>query len=115
MYYLTIKLVIKMNKEQLNKFKDFCYSFANRYKDCVCKDTPEHWLHTMSKFKYWRLLDELEFKYNIIVKESNKEYLKIYEGIFVEVLSKYIDEYKKIQSEKDKKAAKNKNVKRKKD
>lgn len=104
-----------LNKQQEEKFKEFCYSFADRFKYCVCKDTPEHWLHTMSKFKYWRLLDELEFKYNIIIKESNKEYLKIYEEIFVEVLSKKVEEYKEDQSKKDKIAAKNKNVKRKRD
>lgn len=104
-----------MNKKDRDIFINYCEEYATRYKLCVCSYTSEKYLHTMAKFKLWRIQEELEDKYNIKFKISNKEMYDLYEKIFVDTLNKFIDEYKKIQSEKDKKAAKNKNVKRKKD
>ena len=45
-----------MKKEELKIFEDYCRSYANRFLDCVCANTEEKWLHTFSKFRYWRLL-----------------------------------------------------------
>ena len=45
-----------MKKEELKIFEEFCHSYANRFIDCVCANTEEKWLHTFSKFRYWRLL-----------------------------------------------------------
>ena len=56
---------------------------------------------------------ELEDKYNIPIKENDIKRYKIYEDIFLEVLNKRIDECKKIKSDEERKAAKNKQVKRK--
>ena len=40
--------VLIMKKEELKVFEDFCYSYANRFLDTVCANTPENWL---SKFE----------------------------------------------------------------
>lgn len=45
-----------MKKEELKIFKDYCNSYSNRFLDCVCSTTEEKWLHTFSRFRYWRLL-----------------------------------------------------------
>lgn len=104
-----------MTEEQMEIFKKYCYSYANRFLLTVCANTGDGWLPKMCQFKWWRVCTEMEDKFNIKIKEGNQKYYKIYESIMLEVLNKRIDECKKIQSEKDKKAAKNKNVKRKKD
>ena len=83
-----------MKKEELKIFEEFCHSYANRFLDCVCANTEEKWLHTFSKFRYWRLVDELEDKKNIIIKNTDVEAYKMYEGIMIEVLSKKIEEDK---------------------
>ena len=101
-----------MKKEELKIFEEFCYSYANRFLPCVCANTEEKWLHTFSKFRYWRLVDELEDKKNIVVKNTDVEAYKIYEDIMIEVLSKKIEEDKiaankkargKAKAEKEKK------------
>lgn len=101
-----------MNKEEkLKIFKQQSYEYAHRFIYCVCADTPESWLHKMSGFKYWRLLDELEFKHNISIKESNREYFQIYEDIFVNVLSNRIEECKIERRDKQKQERKKKKEK----
>ena len=95
-----------MKKEELKIFEDFCYSYANRFLDTVCANTEEKWLHTFSKFRYWRLVDELEDKKNIVVKNIDVEAYKIYEDIMIEVLSKKIEEDKVIAHKKAREKAK---------
>ena len=83
-----------MNKEELKIFKEFCHSYANRFLDTVCANTEEKWLHTFSKFRYWRLVDELEDKKNITVKNTDTKAYKIYKEIMVDTLKKKIEEDK---------------------
>ena len=102
-----------MNKEELKVFKEYCYSYANRFVDCVCANTEEKWLHTFSRNRWWRCQMELEEKKDIIIKNTDENSYKIYEEIMVEVLKKKIEEDKinvrkkakeKAKREKEKKA-----------
>ena len=95
-----------MNKEELKIFEEFCHSYAKRFLDTVCANTEEKWLHTFSKFRYWRLVDELEDKKNIIIKNTDTTAYKIYEEIMIEVLSKKIEEDKVAASKKAREKAK---------
>ena len=95
-----------MKKEELKIFKEFCNSYANRFVDCVCANTEEKWLHTFSKFRYWRLVDELEEKKNIIIKNTNADAYKIYEEIMVDTLKKKIENDKVIANKKAREKAK---------
>lgn len=104
-----------MNKEQEDIFINYCKEYAGRYKLCVCATTTEKYLHTMAKFKLWRIQEELEDKYKIKFKTTDKEMYELYESTFIKVLSNRIEECKQEQSKKDKVAAKTKNIKRKKD
>ena len=101
-----------MKKEELKIFKEFCNSYANRFIDCVCANTEEKYLHTFTKFRYWRIVDELEDKKDIRIKNTDVETYKIYEGIMIEVLKKKIEEDKvndrKKAKEKEKKAKEDK-------
>ena len=103
-----------MKKEELKIFEEFCYSYANRFVDCVCSTTEEKWLHTFSKFRYWRLVDELEDKKNITVKNTDTKAYKIYEEIMVETLKKKIEEDKVIANKKAREKAKAEKEKKKK-
>lgn len=104
-----------MNKEQEDIFKNYCYNYANRFIYTVCATTGEGWLPKMCQFKWWRVCMEMEDKYNIKIKNADIKSYKLYESIMLEVLNKRIEECKQEQSKKDKEAAKNKQVKRKKD
>ena len=95
-----------MNKEELKIFKEFCHSYANRFLDTVCANTEEKWLHTFSKFRYWRLVDELEDKKNIVIKNTDTKAYKIYEEIMVDTLKKKIEEDKVAASKKAREKAK---------
>ena len=95
-----------MKKEELKVFKEYCYSYANRFVDCVCATTSEKYLHTFAKFRYWRVVDELEDKKNIVIKNTDTKAYKIYEDIMIEVLSKKIEEDKVIANKKAKEKAK---------
>ena len=103
-----------MKKEELKIFKEFCNSYANRFLDCVCANTEEKWLHTFSKFRYWRLVDELEDKKNITVKNTDTKAYKIYEEIMVDTLKKKIEEDKVIANKKAREKAKAEKEKKKK-
>ena len=95
-----------MKKEELKIFEDYCRSYANRFLDCVCANTEEKWLHTFSKFRYWRLVDELEDKKNITVKNTDTKAYKIYEEIMVDTLKKKIENDKIADSKKAREKAK---------
>ena len=95
-----------MKKEELKIFEDYCNSYANRFLDCVCSNTEEKWLHTFSKFRYWRLVDELEDKKNITVKNTDTKAYKIYEEIMVDTLKKKIENDKIAASKKAREKAK---------
>ena len=95
-----------MKKEELKIFEEFCYSYANRFLPCVCANTEEKWLHTFSKFRYWRLVDELEDKKNITVKNTDTKAYKIYEEIMVDTLKKKIEEDKVAVNKKAREKAK---------
>ena len=95
-----------MNKEELKIFEEFCQSYAKRFLDCVCANTEEKWLHTFSKFRYWRLVDELEDKKNIVIKNTDTKAYKIYEEIMVDTLKKKIEEDKVIANKKAREKAK---------
>ena len=103
-----------MKKEELKIFEDYCSSYANRFLPCVCANTEEKYLHTFAKFRYWRIIDELEDKKNIIIKNTDVESDKIYEGIMIEVLSKKIEEDKVIANKKAREKAKAEKEKKKK-
>ena len=103
-----------MNKEELKIFEEFCYSYANRFLPCVCANTEEKYLHTFAKFRAWRCFDELEDKKNIIIKNTDTDAYKIYEGIMIEVLSKKIEEDKIAASKKAREKAKAEKEKKKK-
>ena len=95
-----------MNKEEVKIFKEFCYSYVNRFLPCVCANTEEKYLHTFAKFRAWRCFDELEDKKDIIIKNTDVEAYKIYEDIMVEVLSKKIENDKVVANKKAKEKAK---------
>ena len=103
-----------MKKEELKIFEEFCYSYANRFLPCVCANTEEKYLHTFAKFRYWRIVDELEDKKNIVIKNVDVEAYKIYEGIMIEVLSKKIEEDKVTANKKAKEKAKEEKERKKK-
>ena len=103
-----------MNKEELKIFEEFCHSYAKRFLDTVCANTEEKWLHTFSKFRYWRLVDELEDKKNIIIKNTDTKAYKIYEEIMVDTLKKKIEEDKVIANKKAREKAKAEKEKKKK-
>lgn len=104
-----------MTKEQEEIFIKACYDFSLRYKSCFCKDTGEKYPKTFAKFRYWRFVDELEFRNNIKIKPTDVKTYDTYEKIMVQEINKFIDECKQQQSKKDKENAKNKQIKRKKD
>ena len=91
-----------MKKEELKIFEEFCYSYANRFLPCVCANTEEKYLHTFAKFRYWRLVDELEDKKNIVIKNTDMEAYKMYEEIMVDTLKKKIENDKVIANKKAK-------------
>ena len=95
-----------MKKEELKIFEEFCHSYAKRFVDCVCANTEEKWLHTFSRNRWWRCQMELEEKKDIIIKNTDENSYKIYEGIMVEVLKKKIENDKIIDREKAKEKAK---------
>ena len=95
-----------MKKEELKVFKDYCYSYANRFIDCVCANTEEKWLHTFSRNRWWRCQMELEEKKDIIIKNTDENSYKIYEEIMVDILKKKIEEDKVVANKKAKEKAK---------
>ena len=95
-----------MKKEELKVFEEFCNLYANRFLDCVCANTEEKWLHTFSKFRYWRLVDELEDKKNITVKNTDIKAYHTYEEIMVDTLKKKIENDKIAASKKAREKAK---------
>ena len=95
-----------MKKEELKIFKEYCNLYANRFIDCVCSNTEEKWLHTFSRNRWWRCQMELEEKKDIIIKNTDENSYKIYEGIMVEVLKKKIENDKIIYREKAKEKTK---------
>ena len=103
-----------MKKEELKIFEDYCNSYAKRFVDCVCSTTEEKWLHTFSKFRYWRLVDELEDKKNIIIKNTDTKAYHIYEEIMVDTLKKKIENDKIAASKKAREKAKAEKEKKKK-
>ena len=103
-----------MKKEELKIFEDYCRSYAKRFVDCVCANTEEKWLHTFSKFRYWRLVDELEDKKNIIIKNTDTKAYHIYEEIMVDTLKKKIENDKIAASKKAREKAKAEKEKKKK-
>ena len=103
-----------MKKEELKIFEEFCYSYANRFLDTVCANTEEKWLHTFSKFRYWRLVDELEDKKNIIIKNTDTKAYHTYEEIMVDTLKKKIEEDKVVANKKAREKAKAEKEKKKK-
>ena len=94
--------VLIMNKEELKVFKEFCYSYANRFLDTVCANTEEKWLHTFSRNRWWRCQMELEEKKDIIIKNTDENSYKIYEEIMVDTLKKKIEEDKLVANKKAK-------------
>lgn len=104
-----------MNKQQEEIFKEFTYSYSQRFKHCFCATTGDKWAQTFSKNHYGRFRDYLEDKHHIEIKPTDIKAYEIYKEIMVQEINKFINECKQQQSKKDKENAKNKNVKRKKD
>lgn len=103
-----------MKKEELKIFEEFCYSYANRFLPCVCANTEEKYLHTFAKFRYWRIIDELEDKKNIVIKNTDTNTYKIYEEIMIEILKRKIEEDKAVANKKAKEKAKEEKERKKK-
>ena len=103
-----------MNKEELKVFEEFCNSYANRFVDCVCSNTEEKWLHTFSRNRWWRCQMELEEKKDIIIKNTDENSYKIYEGIMVDTLKKKIEQDKVTANKKAREKAKAEKEKKKK-
>ena len=103
-----------MKKEELKIFEEFCYSYANRFLSCVCANTEEKYLHTFAKFRYGRVVDELEDKKNIVSKNTDTNAYKIYEEIMIEVLKRKIEEDKVAANKKAKEKAKEEKERKKK-
>ena len=95
-----------MNKEELKVFKEYCYSYANRFVDCVCSNTEEKWLHTFSRNRWWRCQMELEEKKDIIIKNTDENSYRIYEEIMVDILKRKIEEDKVVANNKAREKAK---------
>ena len=68
----------------------------------------------MHHLEHGGAFDELEEKKNIIIKNTNTDAYKIYEGIMIEVLSKKIEEDKIAASKKAREKAKAEKEKKKK-
>ena len=103
-----------MNKEELKVFEDYCYSYANRFIDCVCANTEEKWLHTFSRNRWWRCQMELEEKKDIIINNTDENSYKIYEEIMVNTLKNKIEEDKVAANKKAREKAKAEKEKKKK-
>ena len=103
-----------MKKEELKIFKEFCHLYANRFVDCVCSTTEEKYLHTFAKFRYWRIVDELEDKKNIVIKNTDMEAYKMYEEIMVDTLKKKIENDKVAANKKAREKAKEEKERKKK-
>ena len=103
-----------MKKEELKIFEEFCQSYANRFLPCVCANTEEKYLHTFAKFRYWRIIDELEDKKNIVVKNTDTNAYHMYEEIMVDTLKKKIEEDKVVANKKAREKAKAEKEKKKK-
>ena len=95
-----------MKKEELKVFKEYCYSYANRFLDTVCSNTEEKWLHTFSRNRWWRCQMELEEKKDIIINNTDENSYKIYEEIMVDTLKKKIENDKIVANKKAKEKAK---------
>ena len=95
-----------MNKEELKVFKEYCYSYANRFLDTVCSNTEEKWLHTFSRNRWWRCQMELEEKKDIIIKNTDENSYRIYEEIMVDILKRKIEEDKVVANNKAREKAK---------
>lgn len=103
-----------MDKKELDTFKQSVYNYSQRFKYCFCDTTGESYPKTFARYRYWRLLDDIEFKHNIQIKPNDEKYYAIYEEIMVTEINKFIEEFKQEVSEQAKEDAKNKQVKRKK-
>ena len=103
-----------MKKEELKIFKEYCNSYAKRFLDTVCSNTEEKWLHTFSRNRWWRCQMELEEKKDIIIKNTDEDSYKIYEGIMIEVLKKKIEEDKVAANKKAREKAKEEKERKKK-
>ena len=103
-----------MKKEELKIFEEFCYSYANRFLDCVCSNTEEKWLHTFSRNRWWRCQMELEEKKDIIINNTDENSYKIYEEIMVDTLKKKIENDKITASKKAREKAKEEKERKKK-
>lgn len=104
-----------MNKQQEEIFKEFTYKYSQRFKHCFCSTTGEKWPAIFSKNHYGRFRDYLEDRHHIEIKSTDIKAYKLYEEIMVAEINKFIEECKQEQNKRDKVAAKNKQVKRKKD
>ena len=93
-----------MKNKDLDKFKEFTQSYANRFLDCFCKDTGEKYPNTFSKFHYGRFLDYLDTATGIEIKETDVEAYNLYEQIMVNTFNKRIEQCKLEDKEKQKKA-----------
>ena len=103
-----------MKKEELKIFNEYCNSYAKRFLDTVCSNTEEKWLHTFSRNRWWRCQMELEEKKDIIIKNTDEDSYKIYEGIMIEVLKKKIEEDKVAANKKAREKAKEEKERKKK-
>ena len=104
-----------MNKEeQLEKFKEFCHSYAHRFLYCFSANTGEKYPSTFSKSHWGRFTDYFEDRYNITIKPTDINYYKIYEDIMVEEINKFIEQYKIEAIEKEKREKEEKKNKKKK-
>lgn len=103
-----------MNDEQLEIFKDFIVTYAIGLKDCFWQHTGSGYPIIFARNHYERFLDYFEERKLISVSLADDKAKGIYEEIMVDEINKIITECKETQNEKERKAAKSGNVRRKK-
>ena len=103
-----------MTKEQKKIFTDFCYSYAQRFLLCMSQYTTERYMAIFSKLRYWRVLDYMDFKYDIKISENDNTTYKEYENIMIKILSKRVEELKEKAKQKERTEREKKTTKRKK-
>lgn len=103
-----------MDKNQKKIFEEYCYSYADRYKLCMSSETTVKYIKMFSKLRYWRIIEELEFKHKIEISEDDDKIYKQYEKIMIEVLTARVEELAKNKNIKEKEDIKKHGIKRKK-
>ena len=94
-----------MKKKDKEVIESFALTYVTGLLPCFCATTGDKYPLTFTKNHYQRFCDYLEERFNIEIKSTDLEEYKLYEGIMLTEINKYIDECKtkKAQEEKENK------------